>query len=44
MTVQHGGVNGGHKPKAVANADFDSYVIQGAADPANGDIITITYT
>jgi len=42
MTVKHGGVNGGHK--AVANTQFGDYVIQGAAQPEDGDIITITYT
>ena len=42
MTVKHGGANGGKK--ALANDEFGSYVIQGAEDPLNGDIITITYT
>jgi Ca2+-binding RTX toxin-like protein len=42
MTVKHGGVNGGQQ--TVANNDFEAYVIQGASDPLNGDIITITYS
>jgi Ca2+-binding RTX toxin-like protein len=42
MTVKHGGVNGGHK--TLANSEFEAYVIQGALDPLNGDIITITYS
>jgi Ca2+-binding RTX toxin-like protein len=42
MTVKHGGANGGQQ--AVANTDFEAYVIQGASDPLNGDIITITYS
>ena len=42
MTVKHGGVNGGQQ--TVANTDFEAYVIQGASDPLNGDIITITYS
>jgi hypothetical protein len=42
MTVKHGGSAGGQQ--AVANTQFGNYVIQGADDPVNGDIITITYT
>ncbi len=42
MTVKHGGINGNKKTRA--SDEFGDYVIQGAADPANGDIIVITYT
>jgi len=41
VTVKHGGVNG--TKHTITIADAVNYVIQGATDPDNGDLITITY-
>jgi Ca2+-binding RTX toxin-like protein len=42
MSVKHGGANG--TKHTVSSTEFGDYVIHGAENPLDGDIITITYT